>query len=309
MNLRTDIKTLLRPNVSLASFSTMQVGGPAKFFAEPSTEDELVELLEYARQENLPVFLLGKGSNVIFPDAGWPGLVITLIHYEQDKIVFDDEKCLVTVSAGVHLYRLVVACRERGFGGAEFLCNVPGTVGGGLAMNAGFSRFPGQMNEIGDFVEEVTVLDENRQKKVIARKDIVFGYRHSSLAGKIILSGTFHLWKRKPEDIQKEIKANFDYRNTKQDLKHPSSGSIFKNPEAPTPSAGKLVDQLGLKGKRVGDAMVSLKHGNYIINAGDAKSSDIVRLIHEVQQAVFNATGILLEPEVKIVKSPEDKTR
>ncbi len=281
----------------------MQVGGPAKYFAEPSTEEELIELVEHARQEKLPVFILGRGSNVIFPDEGYNGLVVSMIHYEQDKIVFDPEQPLVTASAGIHLYKLVVACREKGLGGAEFLCNIPGSVGGGLAMNAGFSRFPGQMNEIGDLVEEVTVLDENLKKQTLQRKDLEFGYRHSNLGKKIVLSGTFRLRKRQPEDIQKEIKANFDYRNTKQDTKNPSSGSIFKNPEAPTPSAGKLVDQLGLKGTRIGGAMVSPKHGNYIINAGQAKSSDIVQLIEKIQKAVFDATGILLETEVKIVRN------
>lgn len=299
MSSQAGSRTLLRHNVDLSNFTTMQVGGIARYFSEPSTEEELLEVLDYARQENLPYFILGKGSNVIFPDEGYPGVVITLIHYEQDKIIFDSEKPVVTASAGIHLYRFVVACRERGLGGAEFLCNVPGTVGGGLIMNAGFSRFPGQSNEISDLVEEVCVLNKNGQKETLAKDKLEFSYRHSSLEGKIVLSGTFRLWRRKPEDIQKEIRANFDYRNSKQDLKHPSSGSIFKNPGAPHPSAGKLIDELGLKGTRVGDAQVSEKHGNYIINLGNAKSSDVWDLIALVQKKVFDATGISLEPEVK----------
>ncbi len=302
MSLPTGSKTLLRHNVDLSSFCTMQVGGISKYFAEPSTEEELLEVLDFARHENLPYFILGKGSNVIFPDEGYPGVVITLIHYEQDKIVFDSEKPLVTASAGIHLYRLVVACREHHLGGAEFLCNVPGTVGGGLIMNAGFSRFPGQTNEIGDITEEVCVLNEDGRKEILSKSQLEFSYRKSNLAGKIILSGTFHLWKRPSEEIQKEIRANFDYRNGKQDLKHPSSGSIFKNPPAPQPSAGKLIDQLGLKGLRVGDAMISLKHGNYIINAGEAKSADVFALIEKVQKTVLDATGIFLEPEVKKIE-------
>ncbi len=150
MSLRTDLKTLLRPNVRLANFCTMQVGGPARYFAEPSTEEELCDLVEFAQQENIPFFVLGKGSNVIFPDDGFPGLVITTIHYEQDRIEFDEEKLQVRASAGIHLYRLVLACRDHGFGGGEFLGNIPGTVGGAILMNGGFSRFPGQKNEIGD---------------------------------------------------------------------------------------------------------------------------------------------------------------
>lgn len=282
----------------------MQVGGTAKYFAEPNTEEELIELLEFAKQERLPYFILGKGSNLIFPDEGYPGLVITLIHYEQDKIIFDPEKPLVTASAGIHLYRLVVACREKHLGGAEFLCNVPGTVGGALIMNAGFSRFAGQTNEIGDITEEVTVLNADGRKETLPKSKLEFFYRKSNLAGKIILSGTFHLWRRPAEEIQKEIRANFDYRNSKQDLKHPSSGSIFKNPGNGQPSAGKLIDQLGLKGLRIGDAMVSLRHGNYIVNAGNATSADIFALIEKVQKTVFDATGITLETEVKRVERP-----
>jgi UDP-N-acetylmuramate dehydrogenase len=304
MSLRTDIKALLRHNVRLAQYCTMQVGGLAKYFAEPSTEEELLDLVEFARHENIPYFILGKGSNVIFPDEGYPGLVITMIHFDQDRILFDQDKPVVTVSAGVHLYRLVVACRDHRLGGAEFLCNIPGTVGGALIMNGGFSRFPGQKSEIGDITEEVTVINQEGKKEIINKKDLEFSYRHSNLAGKIVLSGTFRLWYRKSEEIQKEIRANFDYRNSKQDLKHPSSGSIFKNPAYPTQSAGKLIDGLGLKGTKVGGAMVSLLHGNYIVNAGQAKSSDIVQLIHQLQKMVFDATGILLEPEVRIIEKP-----
>ena len=301
MNLRIDIKTLLRPNVRLSQYTTMQVGGLAKFFADPSTEEELMELVDYARHETIPFMILGKGSNTIFPDEGYPGLVISLLRYEQDKIYFDPDQPRVTASAGIFLYRLVLACRDHHLGGAEFLCNVPGTLGGALIMNAGFSRFPGQRNEIGDITEEVTALNVEGKKETLSRKDLQFSYRHSNLQGKIILGGTLHLWGRPSEDIQKEIKANFDYRNEKQDLTKPSSGSIFKNPGGEL-SAGQLIDKCGLKGTRIGDAMVSPKHGNYFINAGQAKSSEFVQLIEKIQKAVFDATGILLEPEVRIAR-------
>ncbi len=304
MNLPTGIKTLLRPKVRLSQFTTMQVGGPAAYFAEPSTEEELLELLEFAKHENLPYFILGKGSNTIFPDEGFPGLVITLIHYEQDKIIFDQDRPFVSASAGIYLYKLVLACRDHRLGGAEFLANIPGTLGGALMMNAGFCRFQGQMNQISDIVEEVNAINLEGKKEILRKKDLQFSYRHSNLADKIILSGTLHLWYRNPEDIQKGIKANFDYRNEKQDLKHPSSGSVFKNPPKPHPTAGQLIDQLGLKGIRIGDAMVSPKHGNYFINAGGAKASDFAELIQKIQKTVFDATGILLEPEVRLIQKP-----
>ena len=301
MNLPVDLKASLRRDVSLAKYCTMQVGGKASYFAEPAREEELIELIEFARQENMPFTILGKGSNVIFPDEGYSGLVITLIHYEQDLISFNPDTLLLTASSGIFLYRLILAAKDMGVAGIEFLCNVPGTLGGALIMNAGFSRFPGQKNEIGDLVEEVTVLNEAGKKEKISKKNLKFSYRYSNLQGKIILSGSLKVWKRNPVDIDKEIRANFDYRNSKQDLRFPSSGSVFKNPPSPNLSAGKLIEQLGLKGTRVGGAMVSEKHGNYIINAGGAKSSDIIQLIRQIQKTVFDATGVLLEPEVRII--------
>ncbi len=304
MSLRTDLKVSLRPNVLLARYTTMQVGGEALYFAEPTCEDELLEAIEFARQEKISFMVLGKGSNVIFPDAGYPGLVITLIHFQDNRIEFDPENPRVTVSSGVHLYRFALACRNAGLGGAEFLANIPGTLGGAVVMNAGFSRFPGQLNEIGDLVEEVTVLSEDGSKERLARKDLAFSYRHSNLEGRIVLEAKLLLWRRKPEEIEKEIRANFDYRNRKQDLLHPSSGSIFKNPKAPNPSAGQLIEKLGLKGTRVGSAMVSEKHGNYIINCGQAKSSDVIELIEKIQKTVLDATEVFLEREVRIIEKP-----
>lgn len=282
----------------------MQVGGPAHFFAEPNCEEELVELLDFARQENLPLVVIGKGSNVIFPDEGYPGLVFTLIHYELDRIRFDSEKLTLTASSGIHLYRLVLAARDQGLSGIEFLANVPGTLGGALIMNAGFCRFAGQRSEIGDLVEEVNVISMDGKKEAIRKEDLSFSYRHSNLDGKIVLSARLRLWHRHPEWIQREIRANFDYRNTRQDLRYPSSGSVFKNPSPPHPSAGKLINQLGLRGMRVGGAMVSERHGNYIVNTGQAKGADVVALIRQVQKAVLDATEIFLEPEVRIIERP-----
>ncbi len=302
MSLRTDLKTSLRHNVSLARYCTMQVGGPATYFAEPTREEELIELLDFARHENIPWMILGKGSNVLFQDEGYPGLVVTLIHYEQDRIEFDPEGLRVTASSGIYLYRLVLVCRDKGMGGIEFLANVPGTLGGALIMNAGFSRFPGQRNEIGDLIEEVTVLQPNGKKETLLQSDLDFSYRRSNLNGKIILSATLKVWRRRSEEIEKEVQANFEYRNSKQDLKHPSSGSVFKNPLPPTPSAGQLIERLELKGMRVGGAKVSELHGNYIINAGGAKSSDVIELMTKIQQAVLDGTGIKLEPEVRIIE-------
>ena len=306
MSLRTDLKSTLRHKVNLSLYTTMQVGGPATYFAEPANENELSELVEYAVTEKIPYFILGKGSNVLFSDEGFPGLVITTIHMDHEKVTVDVEKSRATASAGMHLYRFVLALRDAGLGGGEFLANIPGTIGGALMMNAGFSRFPGQTNEIGDIAEEVCFLDEHGKRQTWKRDELDFKYRRSNLRGKVILSGTFQLWPRDKEEIQKEIKANFDYRNSKQDLKHPSSGSIFKNPGLPHPSAGLLIEKAGLKGFQVGGAMVSAKHGNYIVNAGGAKTTDVLQLIEKVQKAVFESAGVFLEPEVHVIEVPKN---
>lgn len=280
----------------------MRIGGPANYFAEPRTEEDLTETLQFATDEKLPVFILGKGSNVVFSDAGFPGLVITLIHFRDQELRVNQESHEVTASAGVHLYRLATYCRSVGLSGCEFLSGIPGTVGGAVMMNAGFSRFSGQKNEIGDILQDVTVLDETGQRRKLGRDELHFEYRHSNLQGKIILEATFKLWRRPAELIEEEIKANFDYRNREQDLKHPSSGSIFKNPPKPHPSAGRLIDQLGLKGTKVGGMTVSPKHGNYFINTGQATCADLVALIEKIQKAVKDGYGIELEPEVRIIR-------
>lgn len=278
----------------------MQVGGCARFFAEPKTEHELVEALEFARREKLPFFILGKGSNVIFPDEGFPGLVITLIQFEKNRILFSDDEPVVTSSGGVFLYRLILACRDRGLAGGEFLANIPGTVGGAVVMNAGFSRYPGQTSEIGDLIEEITVLDYDGKRRTLSSVEAGFGYRRSSLKDTIVIEARFRLWRRHRDEIEKEIRANFDYRNRKQDLSLPSSGSVFKNPEK-APPAGLLIESLGLKGTNVGGIRVSEKHGNYFVNTGGGTATDFLALMEMIQEKVAHARGITLEPEVRII--------
>ncbi len=302
MSLRSEPKALLRSDVKLSSHVTMQVGGPARYFAEPASEQELLLLLEWARSEKVPFVILGKGSNTVFPDEGYPGLVITLIHYELERVIFDHDRMSVTASAGIHLYKLVQSCAKEGMGGIEFLANIPGTLGGALLMNAGFSRIKGVVNQIGDFVQSVTVLTETFEKRVLERQNLKFSYRHSNLDDKIILSGTLALLQKSPEAIREEVQANFAYRNEKQDLRYPSSGSLFKNPPAPHPPAAKLVQDLGLKGFRVGGAMISEKHSNYLVNVGKATYADIRTLVQEVQEKVYHATGVRLEPEVRFIE-------
>lgn len=303
MNVPTTLKPLLRRNVRLSQYTTMQIGGEADYFAEPKTFDELTQVLQFASEQKLKVFFLGKGSNVVFDDSGYRGLILSLMQFEKIRIDFDRESMQVTASAGVYLYTLVLACKKNGFGGCEFLASIPGTVGGAAVMNAGYSRIPGQKNEISDLITQVKILSKDGRVEKLERSQIDYGYRSSSLNGSLVLEVTLQLQEAEPESIEKEIRACFDYRNQKQDMQHPSSGSIFKNPAAPADPAAKIVDELGLKGTRIGGVQVSDIHGNYFINAGGGTAQDLRELIHKVQQQVFEARGIRLETEVRIISA------
>jgi len=302
MDLQIDSNLFLRRNVVLSQYTTMQVGGPAKYFVQPNTEEQLKLAVQYAKEHALRYVILGKGSNTVFADSGFDGLVISMIRFEETRIDFDIENRKVYAGSGVFLYKLALSCCDAGLSGVEFLASIPGTVGGAVMMNAGYSRYVGQKNEIADILQNVHVLDGQLNRRIIPKSECRFAYRNSNLQGNIILGTELQLWKRSSEFIEHEIRENFEYRNREQDLKHPSSGSIFKNPLAPAPSAGILIDRCGLKGFRIGNAMVSNVHGNYIINAGGASASDIIQLIQEVKSKVFNEYKVSLETEVKVIE-------
>lgn len=298
------LKAPLRFDVPLSRYSTIQIGGNARYFSEPTSLAELQALLLFAREEGLAVLGIGKGSNILFPDEGFPGLVITFIHFDFERLVCDPQSFTVTASSGVNLYRLALAARDAGLGGVEFLSHIPGTVGGALVMNAGFSRIPGRKMEIGDFVEEVTVMTPEGEVRRLGRNALEFGYRRSNLAGLIILEARLKLFPAKPEEIQAEIKASFEYRNRVQDLRYPSAGSVFKNPGGSQGSSGQMIEKVGLKGKRIGGAMISDRHANFIVNVGGAKASEVLALIRLAQERVLERFGVRLEPEIRIIQTP-----
>lgn len=294
----TDLK--IRRNVPLAPFVTMQVGGCASYFAEPLNAEDLAHILAWAHEEKIPYFILGKGSNVVFEDEGFAGVVISMLRFRSEDLRREGNE--VVAGAGVHLYRLAKFCCAQELGGAEFLANIPGSVGGAVVMNAGFSRRPGITHETADVLKEIKILDSHGKEKTIKKSDLGFAYRKSKIpAGATVIEARFMLTPGVKSEIAAEMQANFDYRNSKQDLKHPSSGSIFKNPGAPSPSAGKLIEQNGLKGRRIGGMQVSEKHANYFINVAKGSCRDLKSLIEEVQAVIFIAEGVRLEPEVRII--------
>jgi UDP-N-acetylmuramate dehydrogenase len=280
----------------------LRIGGPAAYFSEPEGEEELSRVLAWAKREGHSFFILGNGSNVIFEDAGYDGLVISMRRFRNDLIKVDLDRSQVTVSAGVSLSRLVRFCQESGLAGTEFMAQIPGTVGGALVMNAGFSRHAGQRNEIGDLVQEVRALRKDGTLVILSRENLKFSYRHSDLDTYLVLEATLKLWRRSKDQIREEMKANHDFRKARQDITEPNAGSIFKNPLGPNPAAGALIEKAGMKGRQIGGIQVSEQHANYFVNKGNATSADVAQLIGEVQKAVFHATGITLEPEIRIAQ-------
>lgn len=302
MNLSATSKLELRRNIELARFTTMRIGGEARYFAEPTNESEICELLKWSKEKKVSYVILGKGSNVIFDSSGFDGLVISMAKYKKDWIKINSEESRVNVSAGISLNELTEVSQKSGLAGTEFLAGIPGSVGGAVLMNAGFSRHYGQRNEIGDLIERVTVLDKEGNLIDLKKDKLMFSYRKSNLSNYIILEVELSLWKRSLDKIEEEIKLNLEWRGERQSVGYPSSGSIFRNPPLPKPSAAKLIDDLGLKGKKVEDIKISEEHSNFFVNTGNATSEDLEQLIREVQKAVFDATGIILKTEIKIIK-------
>ncbi len=276
----------------LAKETTMRVGGPAEIFAVADTLDQLTVVLTTAKEWGLPLFVIGKGSNLLVSDDGFPGIVLRL---GRDFMIKRVEAGKIQAGAAVSLPSLVQTAARHSLAGLSFAVGIPGNLGGALRMNAGAHG-----KAIGDTVSNVVMYTRDCELKVLKRTQIDFGYRNSSLRrDDIIVEATLVLVPGDLEVIKHEMEEYFTKRKNNQPLQLPNSGSIFKNPKAG--SAGKLIEETGCKGMRIGGAEVSTKHANFIVNCGNANASDVYHLMKAVQQRVFEARGILLEPEVELL--------
>lgn len=271
--------------------TTFKIGGPAKLFIEPKDTKDLKSLINLLKRDKIPRLVMGAGSNLLISDKGINAAVIRLNAPYFRKIT-KRGNCL-NVGSGVALSRLLKTAKENNLSGAEFLAGIPGTVGGAVAMNAGVGD-----RSFGDLVKKVKVMDDNCRIRVLAKKDIKFAYRQSSLAGYIILNICLELTKGNKEKINKKIKEFLEYRSNNQDKTLPNAGCIFRNPKGE--SAGRLIDLCGLKGKTMGDAYVSRIHANFILNKGNAKAGDVLKLMDLIRKKVKNRFNINLHPEIKI---------
>jgi UDP-N-acetylmuramate dehydrogenase len=304
----------IRENVLLRDYTTFKIGGPARYFFVAKSREDLKNAILWAKKKKLPFFILGGGSNVLFSDKGFKGLIIKM---QNSKCKIKNTK--IVAEAGVPLQKLVLETAKKGLSGLENLAGIPGTLGGAIWGNAGaFGR------EIGDLVEEVKVLDVGSSKLEVKRlknKDCKFGYRESIFKRRknwIILEATLKLKKGKRKEIEEKIKEILRLRKEKQPLEFPSAGSVFKNVPIKKVSkrirerfrekikdgflpAGVLIEAAGLKGFQIGGAKISEKHANFIVNVGEAKASDVKELIEKIKKEVKKKFKIQLEEEIKLV--------
>ena len=280
-------------NESLKKHTTFKVGGDAKYIAMPKTVQQAADLLSFLKENEINYYILGRGSNVIFKDSGFDGVIIKTVNLQQLKYL--DENT-VYVQSGVALNVLCKNLQEKSLEGLEFCYGIPGNIGGALFMNAG--AYGG---EIADAVLQVEYIDENCRVKTISAQDCEFGYRHSIFQDKkwFITGCTLGLKKGDKQQISAFMEDIMQRRIDKQPLDKPSAGSSFKRPQGYFAAA--LIEQCGLKGCKIGGAQVSEKHSGFIINTGNATCDDIVALAQYVEKVVFEKTGVKIEKEMIIV--------
>ncbi|MGE5762012.1 MAG: UDP-N-acetylmuramate dehydrogenase [Gemmatimonadota bacterium] len=279
-------------NEPLARHTTWHIGGPARYLLQPGDVEDVIKGLDMARERDLPWLVIGLGSNLLVRDGGFPGLVIRM-GKGLDK--FEMKGAIAIVGAGMPTPILARRTAEAGFSGVERFIGIPGTVGGGIYMNAGCHGA-----EFAEIVTEVTVMDAKGKTRVIPRKQISYKYRGSNLGEVIVLEAKLSLGEEAPAKL-KELQAKlFRWRKAGTPFDQPCAGSTFKNPGG-TKTAGMLIDEVGLKGFRMGGAQVSTMHANYIINTGTATAADVLKLIDHVHKTVVKKTGVDLALEVKVV--------
>ncbi len=282
----------VRCHSSLAPYTTLGIGGAADAMVFPQSVEQVVDLMQRLSKTKIPFFVIGNGSNLLVLDQGIAGVVIHLRDLNQLVLSWDETLC---AEAGLSYPKLSTFAEKQGLTGLELACGIPGTVGGAIAMNAGI---PGTVTE--SILKEVTLVGLDGAVIRLSHDEIVFSYRATSLPPGVIVSAEFVLEKGQLHEIEKKRVALMKRRRETQPLSYPNAGSIFKNPLIEQ-SAGQLVEAVQLKGHRIGEAQISEKHGNFIINLGKATSADVLGLIQLVQERVFLEKGIHLETEIKIV--------
>ena len=297
-NIKQRFQEFLKPDQILEAepmsrHTTFRIGGPAKLFLTPGSKEEIKEILKVCREEEIPYFILGNGSNLLVSDKGYDGVVIQL-YRSFGKV--EVKGTTICAQAGALLSGIASAAREASLTGFEFAGGIPGTLGGAVVMNAG--AYGGEMKDV---LREVTVLTPDGEFLTLTKEELHMGYRTSVVkeAGYIVLEAVISLEEGEQEQIRSRMQELAGMRSSKQPLQYPSAGSTFKRPEGYF--AGKLIMDSGLRGYQVGGAQVSEKHCGFVINTGNATAKDVRTLMNDVQRIVEEKYGVKLEPEVKFL--------
>jgi UDP-N-acetylmuramate dehydrogenase len=298
---RAAVRGEVRESEPLARYSTYRIGGPATVVL-PSSAEDVATAIRMAHEAGVPWFALGLGSNILLPDEGLDALVVRL-GKGLDRLERDGDRWVV--GAGLPAPLAARRTASAGYAGLHIFVGVPGTVGGGVYMNAGCHG--GDWSEV---VESVTVVDEAGRDSVVPRSEVPFTYRRSGLDGRVVVEAAVRLRREEQPRLDEQITEMFEWRQSGTPFNQPCCGSVFKNPAGPSwkreggpRTAGQLVEAAGLKGFRIGAAEVSPMHANYFVNTGGATAADVRNLIHEVQRRVESEFGARLEAEVKIIGS------
>lgn len=291
MNIFSGLDKIVETNYPLAKCTWYGLGGQADYFIKPQTVEQLKEVVQRCNENNIPIYVMGFGSNLLISDKGLRAAVIKLETDQFTQTQFDGEQ--LTAWAGAELSKLVLTCVQKGLSGIEALTGIPGSVGGAVKMNAG-----GNFGDIGAAVETVTLMDNQGSVFEKSKPELMFDYRRTNITAKFVLNARLKLAAADPEQSLRTVKEIWIYKKNNQPLNTKNSGCIFKNPRGV--SAGALIDRAGLKGLQIGGATVSEKHANFIIAEKGCKSRDVMRLINAIKQRVKEQFGIELELEIEI---------
>jgi UDP-N-acetylmuramate dehydrogenase len=285
------LEEIVTENVPLAPKTWYRIGGPARWFVQPRSVEELQEAAQRCAENEIPIYVLGLGANLLVTDEGVSGAVFKLDQEHWRRVKFESN--IVEVGSGVDIQKLILRTVRQGLAGIESLAGIPGTIGGGIRMNCG-----GKFGDIGSRVPRVQVMDSTGTLFERTKDDLVFEYRTTNISAPFILGATLELEEDDPERIMKRTKEIWMFKRNSQPLNTKNAGCIFKNPRGL--SAGALIDQAGLKGMRVGGAEVSAKHANFIIAHSGCRADDVLKLVKIIREKVYEKNEIHLESEVKI---------
>ncbi len=285
------LEEIVREDEPLAGHTWFGIGGPASFFVEPRTVEELGEVVRRCAEHEVPVRVIGSGANLLVDDAGVKGAVIRLLGGEFGEVTSVEGG--LRAGAGADMGRLVLRCVREGLSGLECLTGVPGSVGGCVKMNAG-----GAFGDIGSVIESVAVMTDGGEVFTRHRDDLAFAYRSTNISARFVLGAELRLAPDDPQRILRQVKQIWIYKKNTQPLGDRNAGCIFKNPRGV--SAGALIDRAGMKGRRVGGAYVSEKHANFILADDGATASDVLKLINQIRDAVYEMAGVYLELELEV---------